>query len=74
MVVMEIKEKYPHIQRITYLWKQETERACYVERTYWMVDDSNYAHFFLNKKRGGVALTYNYAKETPVILFMIYVI
>lgn len=27
-------------------------RACYLERNYWMVDDSNYAYFFLNKKNG----------------------
>ena len=38
-------------------------RAAYIERNYWMVDDSNYAYFFLNKKTGGVALTYDYAKK-----------
>lgn len=26
-------------------------RACYVERNYWMVDNGNYAYFFLNKKQ-----------------------
>ena len=26
-------------------------RACYLERNYWMVDDSNYAYFFSIKKR-----------------------
>ena len=39
------------------------ECACYVKRNYWMVDDSNYAYFFLNKKTGGVALINNYAKK-----------
>lgn len=102
MVVTELKEKYPHIQRIAYLCKHESGclvgagmdekrrikeftgrdvyvpeyeeikksdsinsagRACYLERNYWMVDDSNYAYFFLNKKTGGVALTYDYAKK-----------
>ena len=79
MVVTELKEKYPHIQRIAYLCKHETAclvgagtslkqkikdltgretyvpeyegikksnrinsagRASYVERNYWMIDDS----------------------------------
>ena len=86
IVVTELKEKYPNIQRIAYLCKHETEcfagagmkmkqqinkitgqdvyvpeyedikksdrvnsagRASYVERNYWMIDESCCVAFFL---------------------------
>ena len=105
MVVTELREKYPHIQRIAYLCKHETAclagagveqkrrikeltgrdvyvpeyedirksdrvnsagRACYVERNYWMVDESCCVAYFLRdiKKKSGTQIAYLYAKKT----------
>ena len=107
MVVTELKEKYPHIQRIAYLCKHESGclagegkkeqcrikeltgrdvyvrefedikrssrvnsagRASYVERNYWMVDDSDFVIMYFKVKseerlRSGVRVAYEYAKE-----------
>ena len=91
MVVTELKEKYPHIQRIAYLCKHETAclvgesikmkqqikgltardvyvpeyeyikksdrvnsagYACYVERNYWIVDESDFSILYLNFQEG----------------------
>ena len=38
-------------------------RACYVERNQWMINESNYACFWVNKKTGGANLAYQYAKQ-----------
>ena len=107
MVVTELKEKYPHIQRIAYLCKHESGcldgegkkeqcgikeligrdvyvrefedikrssrvnsagRASYVERNYWMVDDSDFVIMYFKVKseerlRSGVRVAYEYAKK-----------
>ncbi len=107
IVVTELKEKYPHIQRIAYLCKHETAclvgagmsltqkikditgrdeyvaeyeetkksdrvnsagRACYVERNYWMINESDGVLISLNKKiikqkTSGTNMAYNYAKS-----------
>ena len=107
IVVTELKEKYPYIQRIAYLCKHETAcsvgagmglkqrikkltgrdvyvpeyedirksdrmnsagRASYVERNYWMVDDSNFVIMYFKVKleerlRSGVRVAYEYAKK-----------
>lgn len=107
IVVTELKEKYPHIQRIAYLCKHESGclvgegakmkqqikqltgrdvyvpeyedirksdrvnsagRASYVERNYWMVDDSDFVIMYLKVKseerlRSGVRVAYEYAKK-----------
>ena len=40
-------------------------RACYVERNYWMIDDSSYMVFFINngkpKEGNGTQLAFNYS-------------
>ena len=107
MIVTELKEKYPHIQRIAYLCKHESGclagegkdeqrrikeftgrdvyvrefedikkssrvssagRASYVERNYWMVDDSDFVIMYFKVKseerlRSGVRVAYEYAKK-----------
>ena len=104
VVVTELKEKYPYIQRIAYLCKHETGclvgegakmkqqikqltgrdvyvseyenirksdrvnsagRAAYVERNYWMINDSDYSIIFLHleKQKGGTRVAYDYAKR-----------
>ena len=104
MVVTELKEKYPHIQRIAYLCKHESGclagegekeqcrikeltgrdvyvrefedikrssrvnsagRASYVERNYWMIDESCCVAFFLRdiQKKSGTQIAYLYAKK-----------
>ena len=105
MVVTELKEKYPHIQRIAYLCKHESGclagegkdeqrrikeltgrdvyvrefedikkssrvssagRASYVERNYWMVDESDFSIIYLLegsknlKRNGGTRIIYHY--------------
>ena len=43
-------------------------RACYVERNYWMIDESNFAIFHLDEnnstKKSGTMIAYQYAKRT----------
>ena len=104
IVVTELKEKYPHIQRIAYLCKHESGclagkgkdeqrrikeltgrevyvrkfeeikksdrvnsagRACYLERNYWMIDESCYVVYFLRNipKKFGTQSAYLYAKK-----------
>ena len=107
MVVTEVKEKYPHIQRIAYLCKHESGclvgegarlkqqikqttgrdvyvpeyedikksdrvnsagRASYVERNYWMIDDSCFVIIYcesakIAKKPSGTLFAYNYSKQ-----------
>jgi len=107
MVVTELKEKYPHIQRIAYLCKHESGclagegkkeqcrikeltgrdvyvrefedikrssrvnsagRAAYVERNYWMIDDSCFVIIYcesakIAKKPSGTLFAYNYSKQ-----------
>lgn len=103
IVVTELREKYPHIQRIAYLCKHESgclvgagarlkqqikqttgrdvyvpeyedikksDRinsagcACYVERNYWMIDDSKFSIFYYQKSpsKSGTYLAYQYAE------------
>ena len=115
MVVTELKEKYPHIQRIAYLCKHESGclagegekeqcrikeltgrdvyvrefedikrssrvnsagRASYVERNYWMVDESDIIVFKLlkhdmNLNKSGTFFAHNYAKGKKKLLFII---
>ena len=115
MVVTELKEKYPHIQRIAYLCKHESGclagegkkeqcrikeltgrdvyvrefedikrssrvnsagRASYVERNYWMVDESDIIVFKLlkhdmNLNKSGTFFAHNYAKRKKKLLFTI---
>ena len=104
IVVTELKEKYPHIQRIAYLCKHESGclagegkdeqrrikeltgrdvyvrefedikksdrvnsagRAAYVERNYWMINDSNFVVVHLeegrNDGKSGTRLAYKYS-------------
>ena len=104
MVVTELKEKYPHIQRIAYLCRHESGclagegkdeqrrikgltgrdvyvpeyedirksdrvnsagRASYVERNYWMIDDSDFVIICCNEsscsKYSGALYAYQYA-------------
>ena len=104
MVVTELKEKYPHIQRIAYLCKHESGclagegkkeqcrikeltgrdvyvrefedikrssrvnsagRASYVERNYWMINDSDFVVVHLDEERNGgkrgTRLAYKYS-------------
>ena len=103
IVVTELKEKYPHIQRVAYLCKHETAclvgagtslrqkiknltgrdeyvgeyeeikksdrvnsagKACYVERNYWMIDESDFVVINFNenaKGASGTRLAYTYA-------------
>lgn len=108
MVVTELKEKYPHIQRIAYLCKHESAclvgtgaeeqrrikeltgrdvyirefegikkssrinsagRACYVERNYWMIDDSYIVIIYLKEedrkfyKKRGTMVACQYAQK-----------
>ena len=104
MVVTELKEKYPYIQRTAYLCKHESEcmvgegkneqrrikeltgrdvyvrefedirksdrinsagRAAYIERNYWMINDSDYSIIFLHleKQNVGTRVAYDYAKR-----------
>lgn len=116
MVVTELKEKYPHIQRIAYLCKHESGclvgagmeqkrrikeltgrdvyvpeyedirksdrvnsagRAAYVERNYWMIDESNYAIIHINKNyslrqsTSGAWLVCQYAIKKNLIVFLL---
>ena len=116
MVVTELKEKYPHIQRIAYLCKHESGclagegkkeqcrikeltgrdvyvpeyedikksdqvnsagRASYVERNYWMVDESNYAvihikkNYSLSRSTSGTCLVCQYAIKKNQIVFLL---
>ena len=105
MVVTELKEKHPRIQRIAYLCKHESGclvgagmdekrrikeltgrdvyvrefedikksdrvnsagRAAYVERNYWMIDESCFVTYFLRdiKKKSGTQMAYLYAKKS----------
>ena len=108
MVVTELKEKYPHIQRIAYLCKHESGclvgagarlkqqikqttgrdvyvpeyedikksdrvnsagRASYVERNYWMIDESKFIIFHLDLtfhqyiQNSGAIIAYQYARK-----------
>ena len=104
IVVTELKEKYPYIQRVAYLCKHESGclvgagailrqqikdligrddyvpeyedirksdrinsagRAAYIERNYWMINDSDYSIIFLHseKQNGGTRAAYDYAKR-----------
>lgn len=111
MVVTELKEKYPHIQRIAYLCKHETAcyagegmegkrrikeltgrdvyvpeyedikksdrvnsvgRAAYVERNYWMIDESDFVMVHLAEgQNGGTRVAYNYAKKAKVRILIV---
>ncbi len=113
IVVTELKEKYPHIQRIAYLCKHETAclvgegakmkqqikeltgrdvyvceveeikkpdrvnsagRAAYVERNYWMIDDSQIIILFYNSKIeriSGVKIARNYAMQKKKVVMYI---
>lgn len=115
IVVTELKEKYPHIQRIAYLCKHESGclagegkdeqrrikeltgrdvyvrefedikksdrvnsagRAAYVERNYWMVDESDIIVFKLlkhdmNLNKSGTFFARNYAKGKKKLLLII---
>ena len=116
IVVAELKEKYPHIQRIAYLCKHESGclvgegakmkqqikqltgrdvyvpeyedikksdrvnsagRAAYVERNYWMIDESNYAIIHINKNyslrqsTSGAWLVCQYAIKKNLIVFLL---
>ena len=113
MVVTELKEKYPYIQRIAYLCKHETGclvgegakmkqqikqltgrdvyvpeyedikrsdrvnsagRATYVERNYWMIDESCCVAFFLRdiQKKSGTQIAYLYAKKEGKTLLSLF--
>ena len=107
IVVTELKEKYPHIQRIAYLCKHESGclvgegakmkqqikqltgrdvyvseyedirksdrvnsagRATYVERNYWMIDDSCFVIIYCESakiipKSSRTLLAYNYSRQ-----------
>ena len=108
IVVTELREKYPHIQRIAYLCKHETAclvgagmslkhqikeltgrdvyvaeyedvkksdrvnsagRASYVERNYWMIDESKFIVFHLDLtfyqyiQNSGAIIAYQYARK-----------
>ena len=112
IVVMELKEKYRHIQRIAYLCKHETGclvgegakmkqqikkltgrdvyvpeyedirksdrvnsagRAAYVERNYWMINESDYSILFLcsEKQNSGTRVVYNYARKVDVRVLLL---
>ena len=113
MIVTELKEKYPHIQRIAYLCKHESGclvgkgrdeerrikeltgrdvyvpeyedikksdrvnsagRAAYVERNYWMIDDSQIIILFYNSKIeriSGVKIARNYAMQKKKVVMYI---
>ena len=112
MVVTELKEKYPYIQRIAYLCKHESgcmvgegkdeqrrikeltgrdvyvqefedikksdrvnsaRRASYIERNYWMINDSNYSIIFLHfeNQNGGTREAYNYARKANVRVLLL---
>ena len=116
IVVTELKEKYPHIQRIAYLCKHETAclvgaamvlkqqikeltgrdvyvseyedikrsdrvnsagRASYVERNYWMVDNSDCAVFNLDvscqvkNRKSGTIIAYLYAHTIGITICLI---
>ena len=47
-------------------------RACYVERNYWMIDESNFAIFHLDEnnstKKSGTMQAYEYAKKRTIRL------
>ena len=38
-------------------------RASYVERNQWMIDDSDFCIFFIEREVGGSALAYDYAQK-----------
>ena len=116
IVVTELKEKYPHIQRIAYLCKHETAclvgagmslkhqikeltgrdvyvseyedirksdrvnsagRASYVERNYWMVENSDYViiyikkNYSLSRSISGTWVVYQYAIKKNIIVFLL---
>ena len=115
IVVTELKEKYPHIQRIAYLCKHESGclagegkkeqcrikeltgrdvyvrefedikrssrvnsagRACYVQRNYWMIDDScfvlmHYDSIISGNRRSGTLLAYEYIKQNKKKVLLI---
>ena len=116
IVVTELKEKYPRIQRIAYLCKHETAclvgvgmdekrrikeltgrdvyvpeyedvkksdrvnsagRASYVERNYWMVDNSDCAVFNLDvscqvkNRKSGTIIAYLYAHTIGITICLI---
>ena len=111
MVVTELKEKYPYIQRIAYLCKHESGcmvgegkdeqrrikeltgrdvyvkefedikksdrvnsagRAAYVERNYWMIDESDFVMVHLAEgQNGGTRVAYNYAKKAKVRILIV---
>ena len=111
IVVTELKEKYPHIQRIAYLCRHESGclagegkdeqrrikeltgrdvyvrefedikksdrvnsagRACYVERNYWMIEESHCLVLYCDEggklKSSGTKLVWKYAKRKKSIL------
>ena len=116
MVVTELKEKYPHIQRIAYLCKHESGclagegkkeqcrikeltgrdvyvrefedikrssrvnsagRASYVERNYWMVENSDYViiyikkNYSLSRSISGTWVVYQYAIKKNIIVSLL---
>ena len=116
MVVTELKEQYPHIQRIAYLCKHESGcwvgagmeqkcrikeltgrdvyvrefedikrssrvnsagRASYVERNYWMVENSDYViiyikkNYSLSRSMSGTWVVYQYAIKKNIIVFLL---
>jgi len=115
IVVTELKEKYPHIQRIAYLCKHESGclagtgreekrrikeftgqdvsvrefedikrssrvnsagRACYIERNYWMINESNVVLTFweekiAEQKTSGTNIAHNYAKSCGKTIILI---
>lgn len=111
IVVTELKEKYPYIQRIAYLCKHESGclvgagmsltrqieeimgrkervleyeeikksdrvnsagRACYVERNYWVIDESDFAIFHLDEnnstKKSGTKIVYEYSNKKSLLI------
>lgn len=48
-------------------------RAAYVERNYWIIDDSSYSIIFLHseKQNSGTRVAYNYAKKAKVRVLLV---
>lgn len=48
-------------------------RACYAERNYWMINDSDYSIMFLHLERqnGGTKVAYDYARKTNVRVLLL---
>ena len=112
IVVTELKEKYPYIQRTAYLCKHESGcmmgegkdeqrrikeltgrdvyvrefedirksdrinsagRAAYIERNYWMINDSDYSIIFLHleNQNCGTREAYHYARKANVRVLLL---